>query len=288
MFTAFLHAVDRKKIYRSSDALREAASRTLPLSSNQIRNATRGLVSVQGDSEKDREVVILMPRNSDSSVVLYVPGGGWVFPPRIFHWRFLAVLAHETNFSVHVALYPRAPTHTYNDVMGFLLPVYRELIVRAIPLIVMGDSAGGNIALSLLLRAREEGLPMPSRLVLMSPVVDLALSNPEMDQIEPRDPMLAIAGLRAAATWYAGNLSCEDGRVSALRGPLAHLPRTQLFIGTNEILFPDNQLFREKALREGVALDYHGAPEMMHVWPLMGFLPEARLARRQIAEFIES
>ncbi len=283
--TAFLRATDFKKARASPEELRRAAVQTEP--SNADVAAIRSLVSVEGDVTQQGQVVTLTPRRSTNTVILYLHGGGWVFPAGRLHWRFIAGLANETGAAVRAALYPLAPANSFRDVIDFLLPVYRGLInFPGKRVVVVGDSAGGTVALSLLLAVRDEGLPMPARLVLIAPPVDLTFSNPAMSRIESRDPIVALTHARTCATWYVGDLPPGDARVSPLRGSLKHLPQTQLFIGTNDLLLPDNRLFRDRARSEGVSIDYHEGAEMIHCWPLIPFLPEASMAMRQMAEFV--
>lgn len=286
LVTTLLRLINRRRIYETPAALRQAAAATTPGSESDA--AIRKLVTIDGDVTRDCEIIRLTPSQPGGTKILYIHGGGWVFPARKEHWRFLVKLSHEAQMVIHTALYPLAPKYTYRDVMSFLLPVYQELVRdNTAQVIVMGDSAGANIALSLLAEAHIQHLRMPACLVLISPVVDLALDNPAIASLAPSDPMLAVDGLRAAAQWYAGDLSVTDCRLSPLRGPLSHLPRTQLFIGTNDLLLPDCRLFRDKAQREGVDLEYHEGIGLMHVWPILPFLPEARNARRRIVDFVK-
>lgn len=287
LVTKLLRLINRRRIYETPAALRRAAATTTPASESDP--TIRKLVTIDGDMTRDFEIIRLTPSQPGDTKILYIHGGGWVFPARKEHWRFLAKLSQEAQMVIHTALYPLAPKYTYRDVMSFLLPVYQELVRgNTAPVIVMGDSAGANIALSLMAEAHIQHLSMPACLVLISPVVDLALDNPAIASLAPSDPMLAVAGARAAAQWYAGDLPVTDCRLSPLRGPLSHLPRTQLFIGTNDLLLPDCRLFCEKAQREGVDLEYHEGTGLMHVWPILPFLPEARNARRRIVDFIKS
>jgi acetyl esterase/lipase len=143
-------------------------------------------------------------------------------------------------------LCPWAPAHGYEDVIEFLIPIDRVLVQSgARRLVLMGDSAGANIALSLLQRAREADLPAPSKLILIAPPVDLSFGNPLTRALEGRDPLSTIASARAGASWYAKDIPLHDARISPLFGSFRHLPATQVFIGTNDIFLLNVRLFRE-------------------------------------------
>lgn len=280
-----LHALAFKATLSEPEGLRAYAAKVAP--SERDFRGIRHRVAISGGGAKARTIVSLTPRSANGAHVLYLHGGGFVLPPHRQHWRFLARLATEAGATVSAPLYPLAPAHGYEDVIEFLTPIYRNLAQGGTErLILMGDSAGANIALSLLRRAREADLPTPSKLILISPPVDLSFDNPLMKALEGRDPLLSIASARAGAAWYAKDIPLRDARISPLFGSLSHLPDTQMFIGTRDILWPDVKLFHERALAEGVRIDYHEEQRMIHCWPLVPFMPEAKAARRKMVRFI--
>jgi acetyl esterase/lipase len=280
-----LRALDFKGQMSEPEGLRAYAAKATP-SERDLRGIRRR-VSVSYVSIRMKEIVTLTPRRLGDAQVLYLHGGGFVLPPHNQHWRFLARLACEARAKICVPLYPLAPTHGYEDVIEFLTPIYRQMSEsRSERLILMGDSAGANIALSLLQRARDADLRMPFRLILIAPAVDLSFDNPLMKTLERRDPLLTIASAQAGAAWYAKNIPLRDARISPLYGSLRHLPETQVFIGTNDILLPDVRLFYERAVAEGVKIEYHEGRSMIHCWPLVTFVPEAKAARRKMVRFI--
>ncbi|MEU9836099.1 alpha/beta hydrolase fold domain-containing protein [Streptosporangium sp. NPDC048047] len=153
-------------------------------------------------------------------------------------------------------------------------------------LTVMGDSAGGNLALSLVMQARQAGLPQPARLVLVSPCVDVSCDDPAMAKLERDDPILAPEGVREAGRLYAGGLDPRDPVVSPLYGSLRGLAPIAVFTGTLDILNVDAHRLKDRARQEGVSLEWFEYPGMMHVWPLYS-LPEFRRAVDEIVAVIE-
>ncbi|MEV8636934.1 alpha/beta hydrolase [Streptosporangium sp. NPDC051023] len=220
--------------------------------------------------------------------LLYLHGGGWSLSITSLHWDLIGTLAERLGCSITVPLYPLAPEHTARDVWAMLLPLYRHLVERFSPesLTVMGDSAGGNLALSLVMQARRAGLPQPAHLVLVSPCADISVSDPAMVALERTDPILSIQGVREFGRLYAGDLGPRDPVVSPLYGSLRELAPIALFSGTREILNADAHRLRDKARQEGVSMEWFEYPGMMHVWPLYP-LPESRRAVEEIIAIVE-
>ena len=133
-------------------------------------------------------------------------------------------------------------------------------------LVLMGDSAGGAIALALTQYLKKNSLPMPGRLILISPWLDARCDNPQIDElgIEAIDPMLTKQFYLAAQYWADG-LPLDDPLISPAYGPLDGLPPITLYTGTREIFWPDAVKFNEKAKRCGADVDYREWDGMNHV-----------------------
>ncbi|QWT23880.1 alpha/beta hydrolase [Subtercola sp. PAMC28395] len=124
-------------------------------------------------------------------------------------------------------------------------------------------------------------VPMPRQLLLISPWLDLALTNPEIDAFQRRDPWLSAVALRQQGLAWAGGDDPNDPRLSPMSGSLQGLPPAHLYIGTRDILYPDVQLLREKAERAGWRMTLDVCPGAVHVYPLVP-APEGRRAARDI------
>ncbi|TCO56062.1 alpha/beta hydrolase [Actinocrispum wychmicini] len=242
--------------------------------------------SVREEEFSSCRVYTVAPRDGDSPArrVLYLHGGGWTMSITEPHWGLIAKLARRLDCAVTVPLFPLAPEHTARDTFAMLLPFYADLAAQG-ELTVMGDSSGGNLALSLAMQARSAGMPQPARIVLLSPAPDATFSNPELARLDHRDPILPARGLPELGRVYAGDLDVRDPVVSPLFGMLTGLPPTAIFTGTRDILNADAHRLREKATRAGVPVAWHEYPDMLHVWPLFP-IPEATHALEQIAAFI--
>ena len=219
--------------------------------------------------------------------VLYLHGGAFALSINPLHWAFVGRLVERLDCTVTLPCYPLAPEHNARDVWALLLPLYRDLVAEVEPsgLTVMGDSAGGNLALSLAMQARDVALPLPATLVMISPSFDLTLTDPAMPALDRLDPILSLRVGPELARMYAAGIDLRDPLVSPLFGSLRDLPPMAIFTGTHDLLNADAHRLREKAAREGARLAWFEYPAMVHVWPLFP-IPEARRALREIAAFV--
>jgi acetyl esterase/lipase len=234
------------------------------------------------------EVYTVAPRSSPSAGnIIYLHGGAYVESIHRWHWRFVARMAQQLGLTFTVPLYPLAPEHNCAAVSAFTFSVYRDLLAASpgSPAVVMGDSAGGGIAMSLAMQADSAGLRKPAGLVLLSPWLDVTMSDPIQHEIERIDPLLMRPGLKAAGRWYAGDMAPDDPRVSPLHGAIAGLPPILMFCGSHDILVTDARNLARDAAAEGVRIEYHEEQGLMHVYPLMPF-PESRKARDRIVSFV--
>ena len=156
-------------------------------------------------------------------------------------------------------------------------------------IVVAGDSAGGNLALALLLRLRDAGTPLPAGAVLLSPVTDLRLSGASHTTRKAVDPFFAKADLRAFIELYAGSHDLRDPYLSPLGAELGGLPPLLLHVGDHEVLRDDAVGLGERARAAGVEARTVVWPGMTHVFQVQTFLlPEARRANAEIGAFIRA
>jgi acetyl esterase/lipase len=219
---------------------------------------------------------------------LYVHGGAWVHEISPFHWRLIAGLASSTGTEFTVPIYPLAPRGTAGEVVPGVADLATDLIdaAGASGVVVLGDSAGGTIALAAAMLLRNRGVPAPRDIVLIAPVVDMTFTDPLIYRIEPRDPWLDVPGPRAVAEWWRGDLPIEHPLVSPVNAPLAGIGRITLFSGTRDITHADAITLARKARAEGHPLDFHQRANMLHVYPLLP-IPEGAEARRAIRAVLD-
>ena len=211
--------------------------------------------------------------------VVHLHGGGYVHPLTKDYWRLVRALTGAPA-EVVVPAYPLAPDHTADEVIPRLARLVDSLIDDTLPTVLMGDSAGGALALAVARQVR--GI---AGTVLLSPWLDATLDDDEVTDLEPSDPMLAESGLRAAGRWWAGDRDPADPWVSPVNADLAGLPPTHLFIGRHDILRPAVDRFAEHAQRDGLDLHLHEVVAMFHVW-MTRAIPEGARTRRQLRRLV--
>jgi len=223
-----------------------------------------------------------------SKHLLYLHGGGYVLKISSMHWEFIADMVERLDCTVIVPMYPLVPRYGHEDVFQMIVPLYQQIRLMAADedIAVMGDSAGGGMGLALAQLLKEHNIPQPGNIILISPVLDTTLSNPEIREVEGKDPISATPAIREIAEWYAGKREVRHPLISPLFGDCEDLGRISLFIGTHDILFPDVRKLRDRMQELGIPFDYFEYPKMLHVWPLF-FFPESKKARAQIRDIIQ-
>ncbi len=216
--------------------------------------------------------------------VVYVHGGGWVAEITALHWHLIAKIAAEVGTTVTVPIYPLVPFGTAGEVVPRVAELAAPTAEHADgPACLVGDSAGGQIALSAAMVARDAHEVLAPLTMLLAPALDLGLDNPEIVDVQPSDPWLAVNGARVLADYWRRDLPVDDPLVSPLFGEFAGLGPLSVFSGTRDILNPDARLLVQRAGAAGVDVSFHEAHGLVHVHPLTP-TPEGRQARRQIVE----
>ena len=220
-----------------------------------------------------RKVFYLTPKEEqkENTVIFYLHGGSYVAEASKEHWYFLADLVQDTKATIIMPDYPLTPKYHYKDVFAMIEPLYEEMTKQEEMqnLIVMGDSAGGGMALALCEKLGEEGKQKPNKLILISPWLDVRLENKAIDAVEEKDKQLNREALKVAGLSYAG----EDGMESFLVNPILGNPETlqnisiTIFTGTYDILNPDVHTWLEK-VGNTLQIDLKEYEGASHIWLL--------------------
>lgn len=223
-------------------------------------------------------------RAEPTHAVLYLHGGAYTFAISSVHWSLIADVAAKTNALVCVPLYGLAPEHTHRDAYPLVEQAFDELAERfgADHVTIMGDSAGGGLAMGLAHALRDRGVT-PQQVIAISPWLDLTLSHPDIAQAAARDPWLKRSGLLRAGELWADGDDPAHPRLSPLNGSLAGLPPITIYIGDRDIFLPDAREFGRRARLEGASVDVVVEPGALHVYPLLP-VPEGRRARAAILQ----
>ena len=196
----------------------------------------------------------------------------------------MAEWAEMTGCGVVTPNYPLLFRYTAKDAHPLMLQLYRQLQERfsAKRIIVMGDSAGGGFSLALAQEIKADSLDLPSRLILISPWVDVLGGD---DALQEYDTFLNNEVLRHIGADWAGEFDPQDPIVSPRYGDMHALPPTDLFTGTWEVFYTDIVKTYDKMKAAGVDASLHVKEKMGHVYPLWP-CPEGKDARQEIAKMI--
>lgn len=225
------------------------------------------------------------PGAESPRTVLYLHGGGYVSGLDRFHWRYAARLARRLGVRVILPDYPLTPTHTWRDSLPALTGLFERLAIESPHgVVLMGDSAGGGLALALAQQVAARPGPQPTHLVTFAPWVDLTGETPGTHEAAREDPWLTLSKLKLYGSWWgAGDPQAPEG--SPLFGELSRLPPTMVLCGTRDLLAPQSRALVERLSAAGVPVRYVEEPGLLHVYPLLP-VPEAGRAFAQVAAFL--
>jgi acetyl esterase/lipase len=218
-------------------------------------------------------------------VILYFHGGGFIAECRAIHDPLLAALARAAGARGLMIDYRLAPEHPFPAATEDCFAAWNWMLSKGFDparVVFAGDSAGGNLAVGTAMRARDEDLPLPAAIVLMSPMLDLTFSGPSFERNDGIDPMLRAGTARRVQEWYAPGLDLADPRISPLYGRMEGLPPAMLHVGSPEILLDDTLRYAARTPDARVAV-WHDMP---HVFPAIRGIPEGDRAIAEMADFI--
>ena len=206
-------------------------------------------------------------QKTSSKIILYFHGGSYTAEMTDNHWDFLAKLANDTNMTVIAPDYPLTPKANYENVFNMVEPFYKKVITNygADNVIVMGDSAGGGLALGLIEKMSINDIKQPSKTILISPWLDVSMSNPNINSVDDRKlnkNALSLAGI----AYSRGIDKTEEYLVSPVKGQVNKIKNVIIFIGNKDMLYPDCQLLQEKAREVGVEINLKEYENADHIW----------------------
>jgi acetyl esterase/lipase len=226
-------------------------------------------------------------------LMLYFHGGGYIWLTPGSCVGALAALAQASKAECLAPHYRRAPEHPFPAAVDDAVAFYRAVLESGRApgeIVVAGDSAGGGLAIAMLLAAAKQGLKMPAAGFVFSPWTDLAVTGASADSVD--DPIVNGAGLRMMASVYLGGASAEDPLASPLYASdhaLGSLPPLLVQVGTREALLDDSRRFAAKARSAGADVRLIEHEGVVHMWIVMApFLPESQAAFRHAADFVRA
>ena len=236
--------------------------------------------TVQHTTYDGMPVVQITPAHPDGDYVVAIHGGG-IFQPLIFHWIDYSMMAYQTGATIEVPIYPLVQQQ--GGTAGVVVPKMAGLISSEIAahgashVSVLGDSAGGSIALASVEYLVANNEAVPASMVLLSPVVDNSWSNPDIASIKG-SWLPPTSTMQQIGKEWAGNLPINNYEVSPLYGSLKGLPPTYVYAGSQDVVAPDLLLLQQEAVAQGAPISFVLAngethdwlfitPDTLHYWP---------------------
>ena len=214
------------------------------------------------------------PKKS-ANVMLYIHGGAMLVGTAFGYRGLSGNLAQASGVNMFSIDYRLAPEHAFPAALDDSHAAYEGLLAdgyQAENIVVAGDSAGGNLVLSLLLKLKAAGKAQPAAAVVLSPWADLTHSGATMKTKGDVDNSLSHKGLQAGADQYLGGASATDPLASPLFGDYAGIAPLLIEVGSEEILLADSTRLAAIAGEAKVDVTLHVWPEMPHDWSLFSFM----------------
>lgn len=217
------------------------------------------------------------------ATLLYLHGGGYVAcTAKMF--RPITMAFAQKGLRVFAPDYRLAPEHQFPAAVQDAVAVYRAL--EGDRIVVAGDSAGGGLALAMMLSLRMNAVPLPAAAVFFSPWTDLAATGESLVSNDKKCAMFRGANIGLCAGFYLGSADARNPMASPLYADLAGLPPMLIHVGAKEVLLDDSRRLAEKARAAGVKVELKVWPVVPHDWQLVPAMPEARESIREAAEFL--
>ncbi len=233
-----------------------------------------------------------VPGSDPSRVLLFFHGGGYCSGSILSHRRMVSEAGRAARMRTLAIGYRLAPDHPYPAAHEDAMAAWRFLRRQGIAaenIAVGGDSAGGNLAITLINRLRAAGEALPACAWLISPWTDLTMSGATLDTKDAVDPLIHRAYLEELADAYAASADRRDPLISPLFADLHGFPPTLIQVGSAETLLADATRFAAAAGAADVDVTLEIWPHMIHAWPLWNAkLEDGRRALASAGEFIRA
>jgi salicylate hydroxylase len=285
-FDLWKHAFQPEDVARGHDGLREAYDRFLT-TNFPLPDDVEAVEDELGDVKAWRVTTKDAPRGN---VVLHFHGGGYLIGSAKGSLEYAGRLAAAVNGVCYTAEYRLAPEHPYPAAIDDAICAYRALLARGIPassILVSGESAGGGLAVALVLALRTAGDPLPAAILAVAPFTDLTVSGPSVRAFNGDDPAANRDLLKFMGASYFQGHEPTDPLVSPLYGDLTGLPPLFVTASQGEVLLSDTTRLAERATKAGVDVTTRLVEDSVHVYTIFPFLPETQSTMAEVANWAQ-
>ena len=234
---------------------------------------------------------------NNEKCILYFHGGGYVAGSPETHKNMLSKLAKLSSIQIFAIDYSLSPENTFPQAIVDAIISYDALLEQGFSnhnIFFGGDSAGGNLAIVSVLKLQELDKPLPSKIFLLSPWTDLTGEGKSIKDNSISDPYLSYddwlntsrSMKRNVEEWYAPNQDYKNPLISPVFASYKNFPKTLIQVSDIEILFSDSTETAKRIKKGMNTVKLSIYRDLPHVWQIFGFLPEAKQAINEIAEFL--
>ena len=217
------------------------------------------------------------PKVSDPIMMLHLHGGGYFSGSSQMYRAFISFLCKKLQVNALSISYRLVPEYPYPAALDDAFTAYKWLLEeKSIPaenIIILGDSAGGGLALALLHRIGKNSLPQPKCAITLSPWTDLTLSNESYTINRDNDAFFNFINLENAARLYIGNDSAENPEISPVFADFSGFPPIFLQVGSTEMLLNDSTVIAERMEEQGVSVTVDIWEGLFHNFPVFSRMP---------------
>ncbi|WP_420571343.1 alpha/beta hydrolase [Kordia sp.] len=227
--------------------------------------------------------------NTAKKLLIVIHGGAFISGPGQHHWDTIKAISKQTDYTIWMCNYPKAPEHKISEISENIDAVYAHALKTYQPdqISLLGDSAGGTLVTALTQRLISKGKQLPQKIILVSPVMDASMTNPDIEKIDAVDPMLSKIGVLSAKKMCVENNDLKNPMISPIYGSFAQFPETILFLATHDVTYPDQKLVVEKLKLANVKMKVIEGENMPHIWPFLPVMKEAKVSLRELITFLQ-
>lgn len=233
---------------------------------------------------------VTIPNSNNNRVILYIHGGAYILGSITSSRALTLAFLRMSNARVLAIDYHLAPEHPFPTGLEDAIGVYKWLIeseeIKPENIIIAGASAGGGLTIATIIKLRDEGVPLPSAGIVISPWADLTCSSESFMQKADLDPWLTPEGLKNCAKLYGTNNDLRNPYISTVFADFKGLPPLFIQVGTSEILLDDSINLAEQAKAAEVDVKLDIWENLIHVFAAFE-TPESQQARERIEKFIK-
>lgn len=220
--------------------------------------------------------------------VYYIHGGGFIYGTCSSTRSYASYLAASTGLKVYTVTYRLAPEHKAPCALDDCIAVYKYLLKENAghKMALIGESAGGNMVMSLIMRAKDEGVPLPVCVEAIAPCVNLAEQYPSRVNNDKTNPSVSGPSLAGLTDAYVGDGDPKDTYVSPIYEDFHGCPPLYVVADEGEVLFDDSTALVAAAEAAGVEVTHYYSKGLFHTFPVMGkMLPEGKEAMKNTVNF---